>query len=335
MKEVQYPIAFNKAEHPTHISRVDKDDEYTCPACRVRMTPKTGAVRKHHFAHKPVFGHCSDKDAIHAVAQKLIMSRIEHDIHGFKKGNWNLEPLYLQGPCVRADDAMAVLHPTKSHPQAVYYRELSNYMEGGQYTTVKMEARGVIDGRRPDIVITSPQGNKIIIEVVYTHDLDSDARRDYADAGYATFLLDLKDWDDVERLRAQLAMGYISFQRTLNVKHLCNWCMRKEGWLRGDWHAPPQSDWSDDVPDWLHKGSYYRLKDVLPNGECRVCGWRKSECRERTFCHQCMRAQQREENARWKYSISTGKIPNARGLVRSPRARSETSQPYGVLDLPW
>ena len=162
--------------------------------------------------------------SLHAAAQRRI-------VRGIKRAIASHSSYYLWGPCAQDGKNINTRH------WALFY-DLTNYGSLSEYTTVEMESGRLIPNRRPDIVVTSPHGNKIIIEVVVSHDLDDDGVRDYRAAGIPTFLVTL---NRRKSLDFSVQEGQAFATRVLNATHLCTLCQERKGIVRSRATVPFES----------------------------------------------------------------------------------------------
>ena len=153
--------------------------------------------------------------SLHSAAQRRI-------VRGIKKAIASRSSYYLWGPCAQDGKDINARH------WALFY-DLTNYGNLSEYTMVEMEAGGLIPNRRPDIVVTSPHGNKTIIEVVVSHDLDDDGVMDYRAAGIPTFLVTLNSRMSID---FSVQEGQAFATRVLNATHLCTSCQERVGIVR-------------------------------------------------------------------------------------------------------
>ena len=137
------------------------------------MVAKKGEVRQPHFAHKQSIS-CSDSDtALHKTAQSLIIQNLD------KARNRNEE--YRLG------------HPCPDCGESVSYNIAPAVID------IRAES-SIVEGTRSDIVLYREGRNRIILEVVVTHDLEADTRIRYLESGLPVFLIQ-PTWDSLDALR--------------------------------------------------------------------------------------------------------------------------------------
>ena len=161
------------------------------------MVARQGAKRRWHFAHKPPFEWCADPDkALHNSAAAVIM-------RGFRHALDHQRDYRLGCPCWECSR-------TVSRNVAVLGASIE-------------AERSVVAGTRSDLVIDQRDRGPVVIEIVVTHDLESESHKAYEESVIPVLKV-RPTWDTL----FQLESGVIT-DDTLNVPPLrCSECKTAE-----------------------------------------------------------------------------------------------------------
>ena len=189
---VQYPVARSRSHEAVHIKDAQRGRSHFCFGCDREMVIKRGDVRSPHFAHKAGFVQCEGDNTLHEAAKAFIRQGF---LHAVATGGE-----YQVGyPCKGCETPISV----------------NVAIEGASIDSEKT----VVEGTRSDLVIFQPDGSpRIIIEIVVTHDLESDTKQRYKAANYPVVTVQ-PSWDTLLAF-CQSAIG----SRILNVKGDTRYC---------------------------------------------------------------------------------------------------------------
>ncbi len=197
VKEILYPSAYTLPYEAVDIAKASRGVAHYCFGCHQEMVAKRGPVRRPHFAHKPPHKQCDSNNALHETAKAYICKGF---LRAVEKGlEYN-----LSYPC---SSCRCPVGANIADPGAAIASE-----------------RSVVPGTRSDLVVTKGDGitPRVIIEVVVTHDLESDTRQKYEDTDFPILKV-RPTWDNVATL-VEEATGY----EGLNVPPLCRDCQKSE-----------------------------------------------------------------------------------------------------------
>ena len=188
--ELQYPVAYVQPYEAVEIKAAQRGLPHFCFGCRREMVIKRGDIRRGHFAHKAGDGKCEKDKTLHEAAKAFICQ-------GFR--------------CAVATGAeYHVGYPCESCNKTPISANVA--IEGASIAC----ERTVVEGTRSDLVVFQPGDSprlRVIIEIVVTHDLESDTKQRY-EAGDCPVVTVEPSWDTLPDLR-QAAVG----SRILNVKN--------------------------------------------------------------------------------------------------------------------
>lgn len=207
--EILYPVAYVLPYEAVHIEDAKRGRPHFCFGCDREMVIRRGDIRRPHFAHKAGFVQCKKDNTLHEAAKAFICQ-------GFHCAVATGEEYQVGYPCKRCQTPISV-----------------NVAIGG--ASIGSE-RTVVKGTRSDLVVFQPDGSpRIIIEVVVTHDLESDTKQRYEEANYPVVMVK-PSWETLPDLR-RAAIG----SRILNIKgdkhRYCNDCrniQKKEAAARAE-----------------------------------------------------------------------------------------------------
>ena len=194
---ILYPLAHGKTGRAVHIREALKGHPYECFGCSLPMVARQGAKRQWHFAHKPPFERCADPDkALHDTATAMI-------VRGFYDALDRQSEYRLGCPCAECGRTVS--------------RNIA--IQGALVETEK----SVVAGTRSDLVVSQTGRGPVVIEIVVTHDLESEALEAYRESGIS--LLKVRPtWDTLFRLES----GVIT-DDTVNVPPVrCSECKSAE-----------------------------------------------------------------------------------------------------------
>jgi len=184
--DIQYPVAYVQPHEAVHIKDAQRGRPHFCFGCRREMVIRQGSVRQWHFAHKAGRVQCEKDKTLHEAAKAFICL-------GFRRALATGGEYRVGYLCERCETPI-------SHNVA---------SEGARIASEKM----VVKGTRSDLVVFWPDGSlRVIIEIVVTHDLESDTKQRYQEANHPVVTVE-PSWDTLPDL-CQSAIG----SRILNVK---------------------------------------------------------------------------------------------------------------------
>jgi len=190
--DIQYPVAYVQPHEAVHIKDAQRGRPHFCFGCHREMVIRRGPVRRWHFAHKARFVQCEKDKTLHEAAKAFICL-------GFRRALATGGEYRVGYPCKRCKTPI-------SHNVA---------SEGARIASEKM----VVKGTRSDLVVCRPDGSlRVIIEIVVTHNLESDTKQRYEEANYPVVTVE-PSWDTLPDL-CQSAIG----SRILNVKGDNRYC---------------------------------------------------------------------------------------------------------------
>ena len=198
--DIQYPVAYARPYEAVHIEDAQRGRPYFCFGCDREMVIRRGHIRRPHFAHKAGGGRCKKDHTLHEAAKAFICQGFRHAITAGGE--------YQVGyPCERCETPISV----------------NVAIEGASIASERV----VVQGTRSDLVIFQPDGSpRVIIEIVVTHDLESDTKQRYEETNYPVVTVE-PSWDTLPGLR-RAAIG----SRILNIKgdkhRYCNDCRNRQ-----------------------------------------------------------------------------------------------------------
>ncbi len=194
--EILYPVAYARPHEAVHIEDARRGRPHFCFGCDREMVIRHGRIRRPHFAHKAGFVQCEKDNTLHEAAKAFIRQGF---LHAVATGGE-----YQVGyPCEGCEAPISV----------------NVAIESANIASEKT----VVKGTRSDLIVFQPDGSpRIIIEVVVTHDLESDTKQRYEEANYPVVMVK-PSWETLPDLR-RAAIG----SRILNIKgdkhRYCNDC---------------------------------------------------------------------------------------------------------------
>ncbi len=193
MKSILYPFAFNSDDRLVSIHEAKRGAVYLCVGCKEKMTPKKGKIKRPHFAHRQT-GVCADPDnALHKLAQALIIQSVNDSADG-------KEDYYLGYSCDECKEEIA-------------------YNIAPQIIEAKQE-QSIIAGVRSDIVVYRKEKDPIAIEIVVTHDLEPATENLYKDSSVPAFLVH-PEWEQLDRFSIAVIAD-----KTINIEDdMCSQCV--------------------------------------------------------------------------------------------------------------
>ena len=189
---VQYPVAYVRPYEAVHIKDAQRGRSHFCFGCHDEMVIRRGHMRRARFAHKAGFVQCEKYNALHEAAKVFICQ-------GFRRAVATGGEYQVGYPCGRCKTPIS-----------------RNVASGGaNIDSEKM----VVKGTRSDLVVFQPGGSpRVIIEIVVTHDLESNTEQKYKAANYPVVTVE-PSWDTLLDLERS-AIG----SRILNVKDEQRYC---------------------------------------------------------------------------------------------------------------
>ena len=190
--ELQYPAAYVQPYEAVDIKAAQRGRPHFCFGCRREMVIKRGCINRWHFAHKAGDGQCEKDNTLHEAAKAFICQSFLHAVTTGGK-------YHVGYPCERCKTPISV----------------NVAVEGASIASERI----VVKGTRSDLAVFQPDGSlRVIIEIVVTHDLESDTKQKYEAANYPVVTVK-PSWDTLPDLR-QAAVG----SRILNVTNKHRYC---------------------------------------------------------------------------------------------------------------
>ncbi len=190
--DIQYPVAYAQPHEAVHIKDAQRGRSHFCFGCHREMVIRRGSIRRPHFAHKAGFVQCEKDKTLHEAAKAFICL-------GFRRA-------------IATGGEYRVGYPCKGCETPI-----SQNVAGGGASIASEKV--VVKGTRSDLVVFRPDGSlRVIIEIVVTHDLESDTKQRYKEANYPVITVK-PSWDTLLAL-FQSAIG----SRILNVKGDTRYC---------------------------------------------------------------------------------------------------------------
>ena len=184
--EIQYPVAYARPYEAVPIEDAQRGRPHFCFGCDREMIIKRGRIKRSHFAHKAGFVQCEKDNTLHEAAKAFICQ-------GFLRAITTGAGYQVGYPCKGCKTPISVNIAT----------------EGASIASERI----VVKGTRSDLAVFQPDGSpRVIIEIVVTHDLESDTKQRYEEANYPVVTVE-PSWDTLPGLR-QAAIG----SRILNIK---------------------------------------------------------------------------------------------------------------------
>ncbi len=201
-KDILYQYALDATGQRRHIKHLDAPRPYQCGDCGSEMIAKRGQVRRWHYAHKANVA-CVPKpdpdNALHQYAQDIIIESFrQHQSDGAEYRMGTRCSGFMSDSCSQIIDENIAL------PGAVMEKEVS-----------------IIPNTRSDVVLTKPDGIRVIIEVVNTHPVDPNTRKLYECSSIQVFVKNLT-WENLNELHT----AYIA-DTGLNIASLCIRCNKQ------------------------------------------------------------------------------------------------------------
>ena len=185
--ELQYTVAYVQPYEAVDINAAQPGRPHFCFGCHGEMVIKQGRIKRWHFAHKAGFVQCEKDKTLHEAAKAFICQ-------SFRCALATGAEYHVGYPCERCKTPISV----------------NVTSEGASIASERI----VVKGTRSDVVVFQPGGSlRVIIEIVVTHDLESDTKQRYEAANYPVVTVE-PSWDTLPGLR-QAAVG----SRILNVKN--------------------------------------------------------------------------------------------------------------------
>ena len=196
MASIRYAYAIDANRGARRIDDPDGLKPYRCGDCNGDMVAKRGRVRTHHFAHKGEI--CQPRQDPDNFLHKLAQDKV---VGGFVECQSVAREYRLGIRCTNCEIPIT-----------------RNIAEHGAKIA---KERSIVDGSISDIVLTTPKGQRIIIEIVNTHDLEDQTRRRYEQSGIQVFKR-FVTWENVDELDRMIVAD-----ETLNrgeTKNTCRKC---------------------------------------------------------------------------------------------------------------
>ena len=157
LRNIRYPLALDEGGNAVFIKDAFHGNLFHCLGCAQVLSAKQGRIRAWHYAHKPPqVLPCAPNLVLHKTAQELILL-------GFRNAVAQGGEYTLGRPCAHCEVPVTY-----------------NAAQAGSMIEREVSA---VPGTRADLVITYVDGNKLVIEVVHTHDVDESAATAYSQSG--------------------------------------------------------------------------------------------------------------------------------------------------------
>lgn len=153
----------------TGVYTYDAENKYYCPHCHSEMYPTFGPKQEHHFRHNGT--QCQHDSHLHSVAEKMFQEE-------YLKCLENNEPFILELHSHVACDRNCT---EKKNRICTSFHNTSCIDLTKIYTNVKLETNvSLEDGRfrRPDILLSSEDGEQLWIEIWVKHETKEEKRND-------------------------------------------------------------------------------------------------------------------------------------------------------------
>lgn len=213
---VLYSVAADETGRAVAVGDAERGAAYTCIGCGQAMVARQGSVKVWHYAHKPPLGERCDPDgALHEAAKAMI-------VQGFTEAQI-AECEYRAG--FRCSQCAEQTSTNVACPDG----------------SIAVE-RTAVEGTRSDVVIDrGPDRKPVIVEVVVTHDIESETRRRYQKSGMPVLVI-RPDWASVDALKDSLVAD-----SCINVN--CPECRRAKE--RSQQRLHEAQDWAASLLDRL------------------------------------------------------------------------------------
>ena len=190
--ELQYTVAYVQPDEAVDINAAQPGRPHFCFGCHGEMVIKQGRIKRWHFAHKAGFVQCEKDNTLHEAAKAFICQ-------SFRCAVATGAEYHVGYPCERCKTPISV----------------NVASEGASIASERI----VVKGTRSDVAVFQPDGSlRVIIEIVVTHDLESDTKQRYEAADCPVVTVE-PSWDTLLDLR-QAAVG----SRILNVENEHRYC---------------------------------------------------------------------------------------------------------------
>ena len=190
--ELQSTASYVQPYEAVDIEAAQRGRPHFCFGCHREMVIKQGRKKRWHFAHKAGDGKCETDKTLHEAAKAFICQ-------GFRCALATGAEYHVRYPCALCDRSPISVNVA---------------VEGASIANEKT----VVEGTRSDVVVFQPNDSPmVIIEIVVTHDLESDTKQRYEAVNCPVVTVE-PSWDTLLDLR-QAAVG----SRILNVEneHRC------------------------------------------------------------------------------------------------------------------
>lgn len=170
---VQYAYAIQDDNRSVSIHSLTRETsgehKYYCPNCRGEMYPTFGEIQYHHFRHNGT--QCQHDNYLHSLAEHMFLEEYVWCLEN--KSPFILEihsSVHCDRNCVEKKNRLCTKH---SNINCIDLTQI--------YTKAQLETNVHLDGgryRRPDILLTSENGEQLWIEIWVKHETKEDKRQD-------------------------------------------------------------------------------------------------------------------------------------------------------------
>ena len=164
-----------------------REHEFHCPCCGKEMEAVLGPVREDHFRHKGE--PCGYNNYLHSTAEDVFF---EEYTHCLDKG---LPFIITVFPEIQCNPACTL---AKKDSCSKRHKDKTEFDLTRKFKRIKPEVRVFQDGRyrRPDLLLESDSGEKLMVEIWVSHETDAEKRKQGN-------ILEIKvsSEDDIEKIR--------------------------------------------------------------------------------------------------------------------------------------
>ncbi len=210
----------------------------SCPSCGELLVAKQGKINNHHFAHISGADCPGSYETLLHLFAKETLANAEHI---------QLPTLDVEIFSVR-------------YQRSFLFRP--NHCPGGKFNISSVRLEENIGDIIPDIVLESPDGSKLLVEIYVTHKVDETKFKKIEEIGIPTIEVDLSDFkiidgDSVHKLQ-ELLINQVGKKR---------WVYEPSKWNARSLNRFIQFRQFESFEDW--KSECPRKEGIMNSGECR------------------------------------------------------------------
>lgn len=173
MDDVMYRYALlDETDHPVSIDDIDRtfarQHRFYCPHCHNAMYAALGEVRQKHFRHNG--DKCQRSKYLHDLAEHVFYEEYTNCLDNGLPFILELRvPTHCNKACV-----------LKKHSDCKEHYTQKDIDLTKEYTLISLESRVSIEERyrRPDILLESPDGKQLWVEIWVSHETEEEKRKD-------------------------------------------------------------------------------------------------------------------------------------------------------------